>query len=66
MNMETNTDPLVRVRNLKVAFQIDKGTIFEAVKGISFDIPRNTCSFIFSSSAQSNKNIAVKNKCADK
>src|SRR5215831_10134091 len=39
--METNTDPLVRVRNLKVAFQIDKGTIFEAVKGISFDIPRN-------------------------
>ncbi len=41
MNMETNTDPLVRVRNLTVSFQIDKGTIFEAVKGISFDIPRN-------------------------
>jgi peptide/nickel transport system ATP-binding protein len=41
MNMETNTDPLVRVRNLKVSFQIDKGTIFEAVKGVSFDIPRN-------------------------
>ena len=37
----SNTDPLVRVRNLKVAFQIDKGTIFEAVKGVSFDIPRN-------------------------
>jgi len=37
----TSSDPLVRVRNLKVAFHIDKGTIFEAVKGISFDIPRN-------------------------
>ena len=37
----SNTDPLVRVRNLKVAFQIDKGTIFEAVKGVSFDVPRN-------------------------
>src|SRR5436190_7499428 len=37
----SNTDPLVRVRNLKVAFQIDKGTIFEAVKGVSFDIPHN-------------------------
>jgi peptide/nickel transport system ATP-binding protein len=37
----SNADPLVRVRNLKVAFQIDKGTIFEAVRGVSFDIPRN-------------------------
>ena len=36
-----NGDPLVRVRNLKVAFHIDKGTIFEAVKGVSFDIPHN-------------------------
>ena len=36
-----NSDPLVSVRNLKVAFQIDKGTIFEAVRGVSFDIPRN-------------------------
>jgi peptide/nickel transport system ATP-binding protein len=35
------SDPLVRVKNLRVSFQIDKGTIFEAVKGISFDIPRN-------------------------
>jgi peptide/nickel transport system ATP-binding protein len=41
MMQDTNSDPLVRVRNLKVAFQIDKGTIFEAVKGVSFDIPRN-------------------------
>ena len=36
-----SSDPLVRVRNLKVAFHIDKGTIFEAVKGVSFDIPHN-------------------------
>ncbi len=36
------SDPLVRVRNLEVAFQIDKGNIFEAVKGVSFDIPKNT------------------------
>jgi len=41
METKMNDDPLVRVRNLKVAFHIDKGTIFEAVKGISFDIPRN-------------------------
>ncbi len=34
-------DPLIRVRDLRVSFQIDRGTIFEAVKGISFDIPRN-------------------------
>ncbi len=47
--METTTrsamgsaDPLVRVRNLKVAFQIDRGHVFEAIKGISFDIPGNT------------------------
>ena len=36
------SDPLVRLRNLKVAFQIDKGTIFEAVKGVSFDISKNS------------------------
>jgi peptide/nickel transport system ATP-binding protein len=36
------TDPLVRVRDLRVTFRLDKRTTFEAVKGISFDIPRNT------------------------
>ena len=35
------SDPLVSVKNLRVSFHIDKGTIFEAVKGVSFDIPRN-------------------------
>ncbi len=35
-------DPLVRVRNLQVSFRLDRHTSFEAVKGISFDIPQNT------------------------
>src|SRR5258707_15490266 len=35
-------DPLLSVRNLRVNFRLDKHTTFEAVKGISFDIPRNT------------------------
>ncbi len=41
-DQHSSGDTLVRVRDLKVSFQIDKGTIFEAVKGVSFDIPRNT------------------------
>jgi len=35
-------DALLSVRNLRVNFRLDKDTIFEAVKGISFDIPKNT------------------------
>jgi peptide/nickel transport system ATP-binding protein len=38
----STTDPLIRVRDLRVSFRIDKDTTFEAVKGVSFDIPRNT------------------------
>jgi peptide/nickel transport system ATP-binding protein len=34
-------DPLLSVRNLRVNFRLDKQTTFEAVKGISFDIPNN-------------------------
>ncbi len=34
-------DPLVRVRDLRVSFRLDRHTTFEAVKGISFDVPRN-------------------------
>jgi len=33
---------LVGIRNLRVDFRIDKTEIFEAVKGISFDIPVNS------------------------
>ena len=32
---------LLSVRNLRINFQLDKDTTFEAVKGISFDIPKN-------------------------
>jgi peptide/nickel transport system ATP-binding protein len=39
---QSSFDPLVRVRDLRVSFRLDKHTTFEAVKGISFDIPRNT------------------------
>ena len=41
-NMQTTeTNPLLSVRDLRVAFRIDKTTSFQAVKGVSFDIPRN-------------------------
>jgi peptide/nickel transport system ATP-binding protein len=32
---------LLQVRNLRVRFKVDKQTAFEAIKGISFDIPAN-------------------------
>jgi peptide/nickel transport system ATP-binding protein len=34
-------DKLLEVSNLDVKFRLDGGSIFDAVKGISFDIPRN-------------------------
>ncbi len=37
----TSNEPLLQVRNLRVTFRLDKHSSFEAVKGISFDIPRN-------------------------
>ena len=43
--MDTTTnlpDPLVRVRDLAISFRLDKHTTFDAVKGVSFDIPRNS------------------------
>ncbi|HEV3238879.1 MAG TPA: ABC transporter ATP-binding protein [Casimicrobiaceae bacterium] len=33
--------PLLSVRNLRINFRLDKQTVFEAVKGVSFDIPKN-------------------------
>ncbi len=33
---------LLQVRNLRVSFKVDKTTTFEALKGISFDIPANS------------------------
>src|SRR6202163_4826449 len=35
-------ETLLTVRNLRVNFRLDKHTAFEAVKGISFDIPTNS------------------------
>ena len=34
-------EPLLSVRNLRVNFRLDEHTTFEAVKGITFDIPKN-------------------------
>src|ERR1700687_6454868 len=35
-------ETLLTVRNLRVNFRLDKHTAFEAVKGISFDIPTSS------------------------
>ncbi len=40
--MTATSDPLLRIRNLRVSFRLDRETTFEAVKGISFDIPHNS------------------------
>ena len=40
--MVNPADPLVSVRNLRVSFRLDKYTTFDAIKGISFDIPQNS------------------------
>src|SRR5260221_11138861 len=34
-------DKLLEVNNLGVKFRLDGGSVFEAVKGISFDVPKN-------------------------
>jgi peptide/nickel transport system ATP-binding protein len=36
------SETLLSVRNLRINFRLDKDTTFEAVKGISFDIPKNS------------------------
>jgi peptide/nickel transport system ATP-binding protein len=38
---ESGSGPLVSVRNLRVSFRLGGNETFEAVRGISFDIPRN-------------------------
>ncbi|MEO8305280.1 MAG: ABC transporter ATP-binding protein, partial [Betaproteobacteria bacterium] len=35
-------EPLVSIRDLKVSFRLDRDHVFEAVRGVSFDIPMNT------------------------
>jgi peptide/nickel transport system ATP-binding protein len=39
--MTNDSSMLLQVRDLRVTFRLDKKTTFEAVKGISFDVPRN-------------------------
>jgi peptide/nickel transport system ATP-binding protein len=39
--MNNDSSMLLQVRDLRVSFRLDKKTSFEAVKGISFDVPRN-------------------------
>ena len=41
-NSKDTTGPLVSVRDLSIKFRLDKTQTFEAVKGISFDIPRDS------------------------
>jgi peptide/nickel transport system ATP-binding protein len=36
------SETLLSVRDLRINFRLDKDTTFEAVKGISFDIPKNS------------------------
>ncbi|HVF63724.1 MAG TPA: ABC transporter ATP-binding protein [Casimicrobiaceae bacterium] len=40
--MQTSNDPLVSVRNLRVSFRLGGSEVFDAVRGISFDIPRDS------------------------
>ena len=35
-------EPLIQVRDLRISFRLDRHNTFEAVKGITFDIPRNS------------------------
>ena len=40
--MEKIVDKLLEVKNLGVKFRLDGGQVFEAVNGISFDVPKNS------------------------
>jgi peptide/nickel transport system ATP-binding protein len=39
--MDRDRDMLLRVRDLRISFRVDKKNTVEAIKGISFDVPRN-------------------------
>jgi len=40
--VNTETGALLQVRDLRIAFRVDKKTTVEAIKGISFDVPHNS------------------------
>jgi len=52
-----NPDILLRVRDLRVGFRVGKGDTFEAVKSISFDIPRN-CTVALVGESGSGKSVS--------
>ncbi|WP_150119118.1 ABC transporter ATP-binding protein [Massilia sp. NR 4-1] len=37
-----SSEPLLQVRDLRIAFRLGRHERFEALKGVSFDVPRNT------------------------
>jgi ABC-type dipeptide/oligopeptide/nickel transport system ATPase component len=41
-SMHASGAPLIQVRDLRVAFRLGENQTFEAVKGVSFDIPENS------------------------
>ena len=55
--MTDNHDMLLSVRDLRVRFRIDKKNTFEAVKGISFDVPRN-CTVALVGESGSGKSVS--------
>ena len=55
--MTDNDDMLLSVRDLRVRFRIDKTSTFEAVKGISFDVPRN-CTVALVGESGSGKSVS--------
>ena len=42
MDATHKMEKLLEVKNLGVKFRLDGGSIFEAVKGVSFDVPKNS------------------------
>ena len=55
--MTDKQNMLLSVRDLRVRFRIDKATTFEAVKGISFDVPRN-CTVALVGESGSGKSVS--------
>ena len=42
MTADMTQEPLLQVRDLRIAFRTDKRQTFDALKGISFDVPQPT------------------------
>ena len=55
--MTDDHDMLLSVRDLRVRFRVDKKNTFEAVRGISFDVPRN-CTVALVGESGSGKSVS--------